>query len=180
MANKAELSYIASDLRPLAIPIDEPIIDPANARTGHDIERIAQSLAVYTQRVPIVININQGNKVEKGNGTLVAARKLGWTHIAAIRVKDDPATAAGFGIADNRVGELSAWDLNTLDTLLNSLDDEIFTGFHPGEFEEMMSTLDRSLPQERNAPSDFQEFDEEIETQHRCPQCGYEWSGKAS
>ncbi len=27
-------------------------------------------------------------------------------------------------------------------------------------------------------PNDFKEFDEDIETEHVCPKCGYRWSGK--
>ena len=29
-------------------------------------------------------------------------------------------------------------------------------------------------------PEDFPEFDENIDTEHKCPKCGYAWSGKAS
>jgi len=29
------------------------------------------------------------------------------------------------------------------------------------------------------APEDFPEYDESIETEHRCPKCGYEWSGSS-
>ena len=29
-------------------------------------------------------------------------------------------------------------------------------------------------------PDDFKEVDEDLETEHRCPSCGYEWSGKAN
>ncbi len=35
------LTYIAEGLRVLAVPIDELHVDPANARTGHKLERIA-------------------------------------------------------------------------------------------------------------------------------------------
>jgi len=28
------------------------------------------------------------------------------------------------------------------------------------------------------APNEFKEFDEDIETEHVCPKCGYRWSGK--
>jgi len=28
-------------------------------------------------------------------------------------------------------------------------------------------------------PPDFKSYDENIETEHRCPECGYEWSGNA-
>ena len=34
-----------------------------------------------------------------------------------------------------------------------------------------------SLTNKSNAPDDFPEYDEEIDTDHRCPKCGYEWSG---
>lgn len=43
--------------------------------------------------------------VEAGNGTLQAALSLGWTHVAALYVDDDPTAAAGFSIADNRLPE---------------------------------------------------------------------------
>ena len=39
-----DLSYIAESLRPLAVPIDSLHEDPANARVGHDVARIAASL----------------------------------------------------------------------------------------------------------------------------------------
>ena len=29
-------------------------------------------------------------------------------------------------------------------------------------------------------PEEFKEYDEDIETQYRCPKCGYSWSGKSS
>jgi len=32
---------------------------------------------------------------------------------------------------------------------------------------------------DESAPAAFPEYDESIETDHRCPKCGYEWSGKA-
>jgi hypothetical protein len=33
-------------------------------------------------------------------------------------------------------------------------------------------------PVEVVPPEEFPEFDEDIETEHKCPKCGYEWSGK--
>lgn len=60
--------------------------------------------------------------VEAGNGTLEAARSLGWTHIAAVYVDDDPATAAGFSIADNRTAQLAEWDDEALEKLLREVD----------------------------------------------------------
>lgn len=141
----------------LATPIDEMHQDPANARTGHDVERIAGSLAQYGQRKPLVVNRSEGGKIEAGNGTWQAARSLGWTHVAAAFVEDDPMTAVGYAIADNRTAELSRWDLETLQTLVGSLDPdlELVTGFEEGELEEMLRAagidLDGSLPEAGDA-----------------------------
>lgn len=132
-----ELNYIAEGLRALAIPIDELHIDPANARTKHALDRIATSLKLYGQRKPIIANRLQDGKIEAGNGTWLAAKKLGWSHIAVVFVDDDPATAAAYGIADNRLGELSAWDLDALGALVPTIDD-LFTGFTEGELRDLL------------------------------------------
>lgn len=132
-----ELTYIAEGLRVLAVPIDELHIDPANARTNHALDRIATSLKLYGQRKPIIANRLQNGKIEAGNGTWLAAKKLGWSHIAVVFVDDDPATAAAYGIADNRLSELSAWDLDALGALVPTVDD-LFTGFSEAELRDLL------------------------------------------
>ncbi|MBA7685516.1 hypothetical protein ES703_93941 [subsurface metagenome] len=105
------LAHIVEPLRPLAVPIGELELDPQNARR-HDeanLAAIAGSLRRYGQRRPIVAN-RLNARIEAGNGTLLAARQLGWTHLAVVFVKDDPATHHGFSIADNRTAELADWD----------------------------------------------------------------------
>ena len=132
-----ELTYIAEGLRNLAVPIDSLHEDPANARIKHDVKRIAASLQAYGQRKPIVANRLQDGKIEAGNGTFRAAKSLGWTHLAVVFVDDDPATAAGFGIADNRVGEFSEWDKDVLQELLITTGD-LFTGFEPADLHDLV------------------------------------------
>ena len=127
-----DLSYIAESLRLLAVPIDSLHEDPANARVGHDVPRIAASLKAYGQRKPVVANRLQDGKIEAGNGTYRAAKELGWSHVAVVFVDDDPATAAAFGIADNRVGEFSRWDEEVLREIASTTGD-LFTGFEPAE-----------------------------------------------
>ncbi len=182
-AEDSQLNYIAAPLRPLAIPIRDCHPDPANARTGHAIDRIAASLARYGQRKPIVVNRSEGMKIEAGNGTWQAAVSLGWSHIAAVIVDDDPMTATGFGIADNRLSELSEWDTETLAALVNALDPELPTGFGDGELEAMMAELGAELEAkggggDAEPPSEFPEYGDGIVTDYRCPKCSYEWSGK--
>lgn len=132
-----DLSYIVEALRPLAVPVDSLHEDPVNARVGHDVARIAASLQAYGQRKPIVANRLQEGKIEAGNGTFRAAKELGWTHLAVVFVDDDPATAAAFGIADNRVGEFSRWDEEVLREIANTTGD-LFTGFEPAELEDLV------------------------------------------
>jgi len=114
-----EFPWIAESLRPLAEPIGAVQLDPRNART-HDetnLRAIRTSLDRFGQRKPIVANL-KNNQVEAGNGTLLAARALGWSHIAVVWVEDDEAAQAGFSIADNRTAELAAWDDALLAELL--------------------------------------------------------------
>ena len=114
-----DLSHITEQLRPFAVLVGNLNFDPANART-HDepnLDAIRGSLAVYGQRKPVVVN-KRTNAVEAGNGTLQAALSLGWSHVAAIYVDDDAATAAGFSIADNRSSELAGWDAAALKSLM--------------------------------------------------------------
>ena len=138
-------SYIAESLWPLIVPIENLHEDPANARVGHDVARIAASLKAYGQRKPIVANRLQDGKVEAGNGTYRAAKQLGWSHIAVVYVDDDPATAAAFGIADNRVAEFSRWDEDVLRELSSSVGD-LFTGFEPAELDDLVGVSAETQP----------------------------------
>lgn len=106
-----DLSYIVEDLRQLAVPLEEIRVDPNNARfhPQRSIDGIVASLKRFGQRKPIVVNRN-GMATEAGNGTLMAARSLGWTHIAVVRVNDDKQTATAYALVDNRSAELSEWD----------------------------------------------------------------------
>ena len=124
-AKLPDLSHIAESLRPLAVPIDSLTLDPANARL-HDIKNldaISGSLTVYGQQKPVVVRRETG-VVVAGNGTVAAARALGWTHLAAVVSDMDAATAAGFSVADNRASDLSYFDGPALDKLLR----EVSTG----------------------------------------------------
>lgn len=155
--DELELGHIAEGLRGLAVPIESVHEDAANVRVGHAVDRIAASLRQYGQRKPVVANRSQGGRVEAGNGTLSAARALGWSHIAVVWVEDDPATAAGYSIADNRTGDLSHWDVEALRDVVDALPDSIFTGFDAGELDELLGNKN---PERRDAPARWAEADE--------------------
>lgn len=151
------LDYIAEGLRGLAVGVGEVHEDAANARVEHAVERIAGSLRQYGQRKPIVANRAQGGRVIAGNGTLRAARSLGWSHVAVVWVDEDAASATGYAIADNRVGDLSRWDVGALGALIEALPEGTFTGFEVGELEEL---LGGGKGEGRDAAARWEEADE--------------------
>jgi DNA modification methylase len=105
------------------VVIDELDLDPQNARKHDDknLKAIADSLRQFGQRKPIVLH---GKTVVAGNGTLVAARSLGWTHIDAVHVPADWTAdqVKAYAIADNRSAELAEWDDKVLSAQLLDLE----------------------------------------------------------
>jgi len=105
------------------VNIDELDLDPRNARK-HDaknLKAIADSLEQFGQRKPIVV---WGKTVVAGNGTMVAARSLGWTEISVARVPDDWSAdqVKAYALADNRSAELAVWDEQVLTEQLKELE----------------------------------------------------------
>ena len=103
------------------VPIERLMTDPDNARRHpvRNLTAIAKSLQKFGQQKPIVIDGK--NVVRAGNGTLAAARSLGWKEIKAIRTELDGADLAAYAIADNRSAELADWDDDKLSEELRRL-----------------------------------------------------------
>lgn len=107
--------------------------DPNNARQ-HDeknLKAIEGSLSQFGQRKPIVID--QANVIVAGNGTVEAAKRLGWTEIQAVRVPADwdADRIKAFALADNRSAELANWNPEVLTSQLVELE---AVGFDVAEF----------------------------------------------
>lgn len=121
-ATPPDLSYIAEPLRPLAVPIDSIQPDPRNARR-HDEANLAAirvSLTRFGQRQPLVVN-KLTSLILAGNARHQVAGELGWSMIAVVFVEDDPTSATGFALADNRTAELATWDELAVAELLADL-----------------------------------------------------------
>lgn len=119
-----DLSYIIEPLRQFAVPIDTLTLDPKNTRK-HDkrnLDTIEASLTKYKQRQLIVVR-KEGRVVHAGNGRVMAAQRMGWTHIAALVVDDAEADAVAFAIMDNRSAELAEWNYDVLPSALQMLVD---------------------------------------------------------
>lgn len=138
---------ISEKLLPLAMPIADLKLDPQNARQ-HDergIASIKASLERFGQLKPIVVQ-EDGMIVRAGNATVLAARELGWTEIAANVKSMTDGEAQAYAIADNRTAELATWDDQVLlDTIQRLKDDptidEVVTGFSDDEFAEIVARL---------------------------------------
>lgn len=106
------------------IKIEQLKFDPTNARK-HDaknLEAIAGSLKLFGQRKPIVVTPD--NVVVAGNGTLEAAKSLGWDEINIARtpVGWTWEQIKAFALADNRTAELAEWDAQVLADQMIELD----------------------------------------------------------
>lgn len=115
-----------------SVRITDLVSDPNNARK-HDeknLEAIKGSLTQFGQRKPIVV---QGNVVIAGNGTLEAAKRLGWDEIDIVQVPEDwtKDQAKAFALADNRTAELASWDEMVLAAQVIELKE---AGFEVAEF----------------------------------------------
>jgi ParB-like chromosome segregation protein Spo0J len=97
--------------------------DPQNARQHDDknLKAIEGSLKEFGQRKPIVIT--EAGLIVAGNGTVEAAKRLGWTHIEAVQVPTDWSKdqVKAFALADNRTAELATWKTEVLTAQLIEL-----------------------------------------------------------
>jgi ParB-like chromosome segregation protein Spo0J len=154
------------------IALAELSLDPSNVRkhSRRNLDAIKASLRKFGQQKPIVVDAK--GIVLAGNGTLTAAQELGWTEIQIVRTELAGVEATAFAIADNRTAELAEWEEDKLNAVLKSLQDEgvdlVDVGYLPEEFK---------IEAEKEAPQEFAEVDENIETEHQCPKCSYKWSG---
>lgn len=106
-------------LAELVTPIAELQPWPGNPRR-HDLDTIADSLTRHGQYKPIVVQTSTGFVIA-GNGTLAAATRLGWTHVAAVQVEVDDDAASRMVAVDNRSHDLGGYDTAELSALLTSL-----------------------------------------------------------
>lgn len=96
-------------------------LDPKNARKHNpkNLETVKYSLEKYGQQKNIVID-SAGNVVA-GNGTVMAAKELGWSKLLANVTDLKGKDLIAYGLVDNRSAELAEWDEDVKKELLSSL-----------------------------------------------------------
>lgn len=140
------------------VAIESLNLDPNNARkhSKRNLDAIAASLNKFGQRKPIVVH---NGTVIAGNGTLEAAKSLGWTEIGITRCPDDwdADTAKAYALADNRSSELAEWDDLVLANQLLDLDgagwDIAELGFNQRNLPDPEPTDEDEIPTTPNEPT---------------------------
>jgi ParB family transcriptional regulator, chromosome partitioning protein len=156
------------------VPIDSVQFDPANVRRHGEknLATIKASLARFGQQKPLVVDAD--GVVRAGNGTLAAAKALGWKEVTIVRTDLRGAEATAYAIADNRTAELAEWDDDALAQTLAALqieDDDlaIATGFTVEEIAAL------AIPDFAPAKIDEQgKLDEKSPV--TCPSCGHDFT----
>ena len=103
------------------VKIDTLTLDPANVRRhpAKNLDTIKASLTRFGQQRPVLVN-GKGIIIA-GNGTVMAAKALGWDHVNIVRTELEGSEATAYAIADNRTAELAEWDDDALAQQLAAL-----------------------------------------------------------
>ena len=138
-------------------PVDKLIPYINNSRTHSDeqVAQIAASIKEFGWTNPILVDGENG--IIAGHGRLMAARKLGYTEVPTIELKDLTDTQRkAYIIADNRLALNAGWDNEMLTIELNDLLADGFAlemlGFDAGIVEQLLmgETADLGLlPEEK-------------------------------
>jgi len=120
-----DLPHISEALHAHAVPIADLRGIDRNARSHPDrnITAICDSLTAFGQVKPLVLDVD--GKIAAGNGTVEAARRLGWSHIAVIKTNLSGDDARAFALADNRTGDLSSFSMANLADDLRGFGDDL-------------------------------------------------------
>ena len=130
---------VHESLKELLVPLADLQPLENNPRVG-DVDSIVSSYDEFGQVKPIVIRLNENEQatVIAGNHQVEAAKRLGWTHIAAVPFDGDDKRAVAFALADNRTMELGHTDhTKAVDMILSVADQygDLMTDLQWDDFE---------------------------------------------
>ena len=157
---------IAPGLEPFLVDVESLSELPGNPRRG-DVEAVKRSYERFGQRKPIVAR-RDGKQtiVVAGNHQLRAAKELGWEQIAVVFADDlTDDEARGYALADNRVGELGAYDSEDLLSMLDEINGEDLvtaTGYSDADIEALRRAVDAASVLTNDWQSEWVEMPEFI------------------
>lgn len=137
---KQELRIFADKVK--VVSIDSIKLDPKNARKNNGkVTELMNLIKRYGQRTAITVNMDT-NVVYKGNTTLKAMRKLGYTKIAITpQPFEDQREITGYSLSDNKSSEWTDWD----ETMVNKLLKEDFEGVSSPEIANLTGFQEKEL-----------------------------------
>jgi ParB-like chromosome segregation protein Spo0J len=146
-------------------------------KNDHAIDQMVASISEFGFKIPVLAK-SDGSLID-GHLRLKAAKKAGITEVPVILCDEwTDAQVKAFRLLVNRSGTWADWDHDLLALEIEELKLEDFdlslTGFDASEIGKLISSETNQVPE---PPSGFKEYDENIATEHECPQCGYKWSG---
>ena len=156
----------------------------------HDDAGIRASFGQFGYVEPVVIDERTG-KLVAGHGrveNLEAAKAAGedppegvivkgseWT-VPVVRgwSSENDMQADAYLVASNKLTEQGGWDDRALQAMLSEMAGSTIDPAALGLKEwSDPAEIGGAIP-----PEEFRTYDDDIEVEHRCPSCGYEWSGR--
>lgn len=173
------------EIRDEIVPVAKLIPYAKNTVTHSDfqVNNIISLIKSFGFTNPILID--EENVIIAGHGRLKAAQKMGLENVPCRRfVGYSRSEAKAYRLLDNRITEQGReWDSEMLQLELDDID---FSGLDLSKYNLDFESLLTGDNDEDNgddkdddveSPEDFTEYDEDIDTEHECPKCGYKWSG---
>ncbi len=156
-----------------------PYVKNSRLHDEAQVNLIAKSIDEFGFNNPILVDADGG--VVAGHGRLLAAKKLALDEVPTIVLGHlSEQEKRAYVIADNKLALNSKWDMPLLELELESLQIDGMElgdlGFSADELAAMSFMKDEDITD----IEDFPEIDDKVPTVHKCPKCGYEWSGSSS
>lgn len=124
------------------VPIDElvPYANNAKIHGKEQIQKLRGSLREFGFVTPVLIDFD--NNIIAGHGRVMAAREEGMDEVPCVMISNlTEAQRKAYILADNRMSEMSEWDLEALDIEVKGLQEMAFDveliGFEPESLKEI-------------------------------------------
>ncbi|ABS14227.1 ParB N-terminal domain-containing protein [Brucella anthropi] len=155
-----------------------PYARNAKKHSDNQVKKLAKSIEEFGFTMPVLVA--EDGTIIAGHGRVLAAKYLALEEVPVVVARDwSEEKRRAYTIADNKLSEIGGgWDEELLKIELDNLLSE-------GEFSaDMMGFDDKEIgklfaeAKAPSAPEEFPSYGEDIATEHQCPKCGYQWSGK--